>query len=286
MRAIIEQCNVRISWEASEDNGSPIDRFLVSIKESNTEDFHSLSGLCGRVTLSRSCVVPLTILAASPFHLKYGDPITVHVAAKNSNGWGMPSPSIDYTVAMPLVPSAMEKPEIRLQSENSVEIGWEMSLNTDDSTFYELFLSNEDKGEFTKIAKTTSNFYKIEFEEDTGTIYYKLKVRTVTICGFGPFSQPLVYTYNQPLNPLPMKMLAPSTTKVATCTLKIQWHSPSPAYKFILELKDSKGLFHPLKNKCLAKNLDSCEMPMSSLDLKKGDLIQVRIAAENRKGRG
>jgi hypothetical protein len=86
------------------------------------------------------------------------------VAAKNANGWGLPSPSIGYTVAMPMVPVAMEKPRVQSQDETAVVFSWETSLEIDNSIFYELFLSNEAEGDFTKISKTTSSFHKIQFE--------------------------------------------------------------------------------------------------------------------------
>jgi hypothetical protein len=82
--------NVVVSWIAPADNGSPITGYkLLFIKSDGLSYEESTTGCDGSnptIVLARSCVMPMGLLAASPFNLLQGTSIFVKVIASNYFG--------------------------------------------------------------------------------------------------------------------------------------------------------------------------------------------------------
>ena len=82
--------NLKITWQQSATNGSPITEYRVYIKESGSTAFTIESTDCdgtnSKVISEKSCNIKLRTLLASPFNLEIGDSIIAKVTASNDYG--------------------------------------------------------------------------------------------------------------------------------------------------------------------------------------------------------
>jgi hypothetical protein len=90
--------------------------------------------------------------------------------------------------------------------------------------------------------------------------------------------------------------MAPATTSTEGCGVRIKWQTPRQTggraiQNYKVEVRGSAGNFYSLDSYCGGDTSTTCAVPMSSLtnypyNLKKDDLIIVRVAAFNDKGYG
>jgi hypothetical protein len=82
--------DIEISFEAPEDNGSPITGYEIEIKKADGDYFASLECIASRVDqdTTRLCYVSFTELRASPYWLTFDTLVEVRVRATNSIGTG------------------------------------------------------------------------------------------------------------------------------------------------------------------------------------------------------
>lgn len=85
----IETNTVVLTWTAPYDNGSPLTKYTIGIKDSQGNYLTTVPGCDGTSTVvitARKCVVALADLTSSPFNLELGDEISVRIMAHNIYG--------------------------------------------------------------------------------------------------------------------------------------------------------------------------------------------------------
>jgi hypothetical protein len=81
--------NIKISWTAPENNGSPIFAYQVLIRRADSAyalDTINCDGSDPDIVSAVSCVVPVSALIASPFNHVYGNSIYAIIIATNGYG--------------------------------------------------------------------------------------------------------------------------------------------------------------------------------------------------------
>jgi hypothetical protein len=111
---------VTINWDAPYDGGSEILSYSVFIKQANSEDFLEEVDCRGVYT---SCLVPISILLASPFNYFGGQSVFAKVQATNIEGPSSLSAAGNGAVMPPTVPATPAPPTVSI-SGNNVEINW------------------------------------------------------------------------------------------------------------------------------------------------------------------
>jgi len=81
-----EGCNVKFTWKAEDNGGSPILQYVVSVESKDRIPY--VIEECGTDPDSNSCLVSMEMLAKAPFYLQAGDTISnkVFIQAKNLVG--------------------------------------------------------------------------------------------------------------------------------------------------------------------------------------------------------
>ena len=77
--------SVRISWVKPDDGGFPVTSVEVSVKASNGS-FLTESANCNGIT-EPFCVVPMSVLIASPYNLQQGNKVIAMIRASNAIGF-------------------------------------------------------------------------------------------------------------------------------------------------------------------------------------------------------
>jgi hypothetical protein len=83
---LFEYPNVKFSWSAPFDQGSPITGYKVLVKQSDGF-FREETTSCNMATdPSLYCLIPVVTLTASPYSLSWGTDVYAKVIAKNAYG--------------------------------------------------------------------------------------------------------------------------------------------------------------------------------------------------------
>lgn len=86
--------NVIIAWSAPESNGSPINAYIIELRDHDGE-YHLQTTYCdgssSAVRLATSCTIPLSVLIAEPFNMALGDHIFAKITAVNLYGVSLES---------------------------------------------------------------------------------------------------------------------------------------------------------------------------------------------------
>jgi hypothetical protein len=191
VRTAIEDCSVRIAWDAPGDGGSPILGYKIEVS-ADSEQFYDLNSVCNSEDLaeSLSCLVSMTTLRAEPFNLAEGALVVVRAQAFNAYGQGSPSPvnvpsdSEARIVTAPLRIS--EAPVLLDESNNSMTITWAAVPQSQLAISYELHWMPNEAEEFEILNETYATEYTVEELGRSGTFRYI--VRAKNACGLGEFS--------------------------------------------------------------------------------------------------
>lgn len=84
--------NVRISWTAPNSNAEPITKYKIEILQADgttfTESLLYCDGSSSIILANMYCLVPMSVLRASPYSLTYGTIVKAQASAYNQFGWG------------------------------------------------------------------------------------------------------------------------------------------------------------------------------------------------------
>jgi len=75
-------CKISFSWQAPQNEGTPIGRFFIEVKNKKGE-FKRVTD-CGAIPSKRKCSVQMNTFTDAPFYLKAGDRIEVRAVAVTS----------------------------------------------------------------------------------------------------------------------------------------------------------------------------------------------------------
>jgi hypothetical protein len=82
--------NIVISWSLPSTNGSPIESYTITIRQSNgstySEQLKYCNGSNASIISARSCTIPTVVLTSAPFSLTSGSGVYAKVVAKNGVG--------------------------------------------------------------------------------------------------------------------------------------------------------------------------------------------------------
>jgi hypothetical protein len=82
----LEDCQVRITWQTPQENGSAINYYILLIHSVDGE-FKTLSHTdCPHSATETSCLVNLDVFSGAPFNLNQGNPIIPKMSAVSDAG--------------------------------------------------------------------------------------------------------------------------------------------------------------------------------------------------------
>jgi hypothetical protein len=116
---------VKIEWTPTSDtNGAPVTQYLVEILQNDGVSFSENILYCDASPLSFAfsnlyCLIPMTVLRASPYSLSYDKVVQVRVSAKNSRGWNTVSPVNTVGANIKTEPLQMSAPTKGSSNSNS-----------------------------------------------------------------------------------------------------------------------------------------------------------------------
>ena len=233
---IINNLNIKVSWQDPPHNFEAIDRYQILFKHKTgdgfSEEIINCDGTNQIIFIRKTCEIPVALFISNDYNFKLeaGDLVIVKVAAHNSNGWGEFSDvNVDGAI-IETVPGVMVPPT-RNSETNILQIvvDWDPPVNdgyseivsynlqwdsgTDGTTWSNLIGFNTDS-----LAQTFTVAQGVAFGDE-----YHFKVRARNYWGWSDFSSELVIksaTYPEVMLPL--------TTLVdeATGDVKILWVAP------------------------------------------------------------
>ena len=90
----IDGADLTIYWPEVVDNGSPITRYYILIRD-HDGNYHTELEYCdgedSTVVENRRCTIPLTVFYTTPFNMVLGDHIYAKITAINLYGWSLES---------------------------------------------------------------------------------------------------------------------------------------------------------------------------------------------------
>lgn len=100
MGAVVTSINITtgdlvLDWAAPEDNGSPVTRYQIEIRDKVGSAFlshASCDGTDAAIVAATECSVPMLTLTSAPYSYTLGDLIVVRSAAYNEKGFGLIGP--------------------------------------------------------------------------------------------------------------------------------------------------------------------------------------------------
>lgn len=119
---------LNIVWTNPSSNGASITSYLIEIQDSSSTwrtETTSCDGNNNAVFFSRSCVVPMSTLTASPFSLALDTLIQVRASAVNTYGQSTPSYVNTLGARVRTVPVQMSSPTRGSDtSESQIQVNW------------------------------------------------------------------------------------------------------------------------------------------------------------------
>lgn len=81
---------VTVSWNEPETNGGPITLYQIQIRQSNGLSYSDETSYCdgsqSSIVSANQCVIPVSVLRASPFSLDWGTSVFAKISATNAKG--------------------------------------------------------------------------------------------------------------------------------------------------------------------------------------------------------
>lgn len=149
---------VLIEWVAPDDLGSPIDKYIITIKMQNTTfglELNDCDGTDPVIVGAKKCTVLVSTLRNDPFFLEWGSSIVVKVVAKNFYGPSQESPEGNGAVIIYYADKPVSLTEIiSARQATSITFTWTAgALERGSAVFdYQIYRAVESIGIYTSIA--------------------------------------------------------------------------------------------------------------------------------------
>jgi hypothetical protein len=289
---------VAIAWLTPADGSDPLAEYKIEIQGSTgswvTESTYCVGAAVGT---ARSCAVPMSSLSTGSFGLAFDTLVAVRASARNSYGWGMPSPANTVGARTRRVPDQMPAPVAVGVSEAEIDLQWAALSGPQDGnsavTSYNVYWDNGSG--LVVVALLDRLVTSFSVTGLTGGVIYTFKVRARNIYGPGAFSSGLsVLASDKPDKmAIPTVTLAPAATSVVVAWTAPGYHS-APIAAYDIRLLTTGGAYIAASS-CDGSQptvVDSCQcaIPMAVITSLTGftvdSLIQVKIRASNANGWG
>jgi hypothetical protein len=309
LSTVEESTDVRLAWSAPAANNDPITAYRVEILQKDggyAEELTHCNGADATIVASATCIVPFTVLRASPYLLVQGDAVRFTVAAYNVYGWGATS-QLNYVqvATIQTEPAAPSAPvyEPLSSTASTATFSWAGitagSFETGGSAIlsYNLQMKAGASTVWTEVHGQQGAYSTALTATATGLTTgetYTFRLRAANLHGWGTYSTevPIV------VSGVPDKPAAPSTALVSL-HVNVSWTAPADnsatitAYR--IKIKNSVGTYLEETTNCDASvdpifSQRFCLVPMthlrSSYGLALGTLVEVTVTAYNRNGWG
>jgi hypothetical protein len=141
----LENCQVRISWETPAENGSPIDNYILEVKNIDGDFKVIAQADCPHLVTETSCLIDLEVFSEAPFYLNHygnhpGDMIIPRMSANSDAGQSRYS-NLKETDQFIAGPQTIERP-VFISTDSDIEICWNDVLASYDMSMdpkYEIY---------------------------------------------------------------------------------------------------------------------------------------------------
>ena len=151
--------SVVITWEAPNQNGSPITGYRITLKQQDSafsEDLENCDGKqAASIVSSRECTIPFSVLTASPYDLTLGDSVYAKVSAINYYGESSVSDAGNGATVL-YVPSAPVSlvNDLSTTSASVIRITWSDGISTGGSPIIDYRVSyDQSTGNYVTLAQ-------------------------------------------------------------------------------------------------------------------------------------
>lgn len=117
--------NVKIAWFQPADGSDPITKYSIEIMYKGQNVGEESASYCdGSQLATRTCIIPLSVLTASPFNYVFDDIVRVRATSTNSFGTGQWSTISTTGAKIRQVPSQMAMPFMVSRTKATMTIRW------------------------------------------------------------------------------------------------------------------------------------------------------------------
>ncbi len=228
--------HVKISWTAPNNNGDDITAYNVYIGNFDSTTWTIDSTNCGSTTVPSLltglyCLVPMSILTASPYSLAFNQLILAKISATNSFGEQTLSPANPAGALVRRVPDAMSTVTLTASTRDSMTVSWSALSGSASGnsavTAYELRWDSGSGSTIYLLSESLSTSYTVTGL--TAGITYKYKVRAKNIYGYGAYSTDASFIASD----VPSVMAILTTSLVSSTKVRITWTAPAANFATI-----------------------------------------------------
>lgn len=235
---------VLISWTMPHDGYQSIINYLVEIQTSTGAWKQDVSNCKGSDPAMLTCLIPMSVLIATPYNLNFDTLIVVRATAQNSYGFAK-YPSVANTdgARIRITPSQMAAPTIVLHTDTTIQVRWvELTgVQTGNSPIlsYNLYWDNASGSIVYELVDSLVTTFTVTGL--TGGQNYSFKVRARNVYGYGQqfSSELIVQASDLPGQPNIVSVGLDSTNVV------ISWVPPqshfSPIDSYNIKILDAQG---------------------------------------------
>lgn len=209
----VVDCNMEITWNPVDDNGSPVTRYSIEIQDRYGR--YRETTTCQN-SFNNKCLVSMRELAQD-YELEEGQQVYVKIFAENAVGRSIAGSC--SACEMKSLPDVVFKPRVIVDNERIIQIEWSSAANCD-STYdsdchYEVTVSKDGVSQ----VYTTPSLTYTEYGIDTGANYC-FQVRACNSCGVGQRSEKTcIDKCFKPITPA-----KPLVTPIGTNQVNIAWN--------------------------------------------------------------
>jgi hypothetical protein len=296
---------VKIAWTAAGTGGLAVDAYLIEIQNGAsstwTVDATNCNGGTAPIPANRYCIVPVSVLTASPYSYAFDALVTARVSAHNAKGHGPVSPTNTATTGAKVrrVPSAPAVPTVTASSDAAITVAWAALVAPADGnsavTAYNLYWDNGTGTTSVSLFQGLATSYSVSGL--TGGNTYKFKVRALNVYGAGAYSTELSETAID----VPSQVAVPTVTlpNATSTDVRVTWVAPnahsSTIDKYEILFRKADATYVAIAANCngaLAATVTAkqCDVPMATIitatGFARGTLVQAKVAAHNARGWG
>jgi hypothetical protein len=270
----ISALNVKITWGASSDNGSPITGYTIYIKKYGSDDFAIESTNCHgadeTIRTSRTCYVPINILRGSTYNHPWGASIYAKVIAYNVYGLSDESAVGNGAVILTVPDAPLNVVEVvTSRAATSITISWQPPPTNGGAPVIDYTIISDDSVGVDRVIKTGESSTSYQATGLTAGKTYTFKVEARNKYGNSLPSLPVsILCAGSPEAPL-----APTTVNFNDQVI-ISWQAPpdngEPLLGYFIYLRKTDGEYELETDHCDGSDQDiilalSCTIPLTVL---------------------